>query len=486
MKPCRKSRFVFLLSKNLNYCWQLILQLGYIFTMSNDEVIQSAYEILEQSILYYKGKPVGTVAALQQPGLAAINYEECFIRDFIPAALVFLADGKTEIVRNFLETVLSLKTSERTIAGHEIQPGVMPASFRVVIDAQGNESLQADFGEKAIGRVAPVDSMMWWIILLHIYTNSTGDSSLAKKPEFQNTMRQILHLCLKDTFEITPALLVPDACSMIDRRMGIYGHPLEIQALFYGILKIIHELLEHDGSDNSLLIDTIETREQALKSYVRIFYWLDITRLNDIHRFATEEFGPDSRNVLNVYPESIPDWVTDWLPNDCGYLVGNVGVGRIDFRYFSLGNLLSIIFGLSTSEQAEKIMRLYELRWHELVGDMPVKIIYPAMEGLEWEVRTGCDPKNVAWSYQNGGNWPVLLWPFVAAALKTGRADLAENAYEVATRIIARDDWPEYYDGRTGRLIGRRANLKQVWSASAVILSHKLLQDHSLLSIYPH
>ncbi|MEJ2141770.1 MAG: glycoside hydrolase 100 family protein [Gammaproteobacteria bacterium] len=452
--------------------------------MSNEEVLKSAYDILERSILYFEGKPVGTVAALQQPSLAAINYEECFIRDFIPSALVFLADGKPDIVRNFLETVLTLKTRERTIAGHEIQPGVMPASFRVNVDAEGNESLLADFGEKAIGRVAPVDSMMWWIILLHIYTKSTGDTSLSKQPEFQNTMRQILHLCLKDTFEITPALLVPDACSMIDRRMGIYGHPLEIQALFFGILNIVHELLEADD-ENAQLLDTIATRQQALKSYVRIFYWLDIARLNDIHRFTTEEFGPESRNVLNVYPESIPDWVTDWLPNDAGYLVGNIGVGRIDFRYFSLGNMLSILFGLSTNEQAEKIMRLHEIRWDELVGDMPLKIIYPAMEGLEWEVRTGCDPKNVAWSYQNGGNWPVILWPFVAAALKTGRADLAEHAYDVATRVIARDNWPEYYDGRSGRLVGRRANLTQVWSASAIILSHKLLQNPNMLSIYP-
>lgn len=458
----------------------------YIFTMhDDDEVLQSAYDILEQSILYFEGKPVGTIAALQQPNLAAANYEECFIRDFVPSALVFLADGKFDIVKNFLETVLTLKTRERMIAGHEIQPGVMPASFRVNVDANGKETLQADFGEKAIGRVAPVDSMMWWIILLHVYTKSTGDSTLAQQPDFQNTICQVLHLCLKDTFEITPALLVPDACSMIDRRMGIYGHPLEIQALFYGVLNIAHELLV-PTEENALLLKTVQTREKALQSYVRLFYWLDIARLNDIHRFSTEEFGPESRNVLNVYPESIPNWVPDWLPNDCGYLVGNVGVGRIDFRYFSLGNMLSILFGLSTNIQAEKIMRLHESRWEELIGDMPLKIIYPAMEGLEWEVRTGCDPKNVAWSYQNGGNWPVLLWSFVAAALKTGRADLAERAYDSTYRILAQDNWPEYYDGRTGRLIGRRANLCQVWSATSLILSHKLIENPELITIYPH
>ncbi|MBD3609213.1 MAG: alkaline invertase, partial [Gammaproteobacteria bacterium] len=227
----------------------------------NNTVIDSASSILEHSIMYYQGKPIGTLAAIPSESLTAANYEECFIRDFVPSALVFLTNGETEIVKNFLETVLTLRTRERTIAGHEIQPGVMPASFRVIIDRKGKEHLQADFGERGIGRVAPVDSMMWWVILLFFYTRISGDMSLVNKPEFQDAMQQILHLCLKDSFEISPALLVPDACSMIDRRMGIYGHPLEIQSLFYSMLRVIHHLLvepdlpkrRKDDSDISLL-----------------------------------------------------------------------------------------------------------------------------------------------------------------------------------------------------------------------------------------
>lgn len=455
--------------------------------MHNKKIIKAAYDILEKSIMYHEGNPIGTVAALSSPDLAAANYEECFIRDFVPSAMVFLADGRTDIVRNFLKTVLTLKTRERIIAGHEIQPGVMPASFRVQETDKG-EILQADFGEKAIGRVAPVDSMMWWVIILYIYTESTGDSSLAESDEFQDTLRQILHLCLKDSFEVSPALLVPDACTMIDRRMGIYGHPLEIQSLFYAVLRITRQLLKpaqsHSKNQDDIL-DTATTRQRALQSYVRIFYWLDIERLNEIHRYTTEQFGPDSVNILNIYPESIPDWVTDWLPDNCGYLVGNVGPSRMDFRLFTLGNLVAVMFGLATDVQSEKIIRLYESRWDDLIGSMPVKIIYPAMHGLEWQVRTGSDPKNVPWSYQNGGNWPALLWTFVAAALKTGRGDLAERAFQTAITRLSYDNWPEYYDGKIGRLIGRRSNLQQVWSATSVILAHKLLEDPDLLELLP-
>ena len=90
---------------------------------------------------------------------------------------------------------------------------------------------------------------------------------------------------------------------------------------------------------------------------------------------------------------------------------------------------------------------------------------------------TGSDPKNVPWSYHNGGNWPVLIWPFVAASLHTGRIELAERALELITGRLKSDEWPEYYDGKRGGLVGRRANFYQVWSATGLIIAHKIYED---------
>jgi hypothetical protein len=42
----------------------------------------------------------------------------------------------------------------------------------------------------------------------------------------------ILKLCLADGFDMFPTLLVTDGSCMIDRRMRIHGHPLEIQVSF--------------------------------------------------------------------------------------------------------------------------------------------------------------------------------------------------------------------------------------------------------------
>ncbi len=92
--------------------------------------------------------------------------------------------------------------------------------FQVLHDpVRKTDTMIADFGESAIGRVAPVDSGFWWIILLRAYTKSTGDHSLADMPDCQRGMRLILTLCLSDGFDTFPTLLCADGCCMTDRRM---------------------------------------------------------------------------------------------------------------------------------------------------------------------------------------------------------------------------------------------------------------------------
>jgi glycogen debranching enzyme len=450
--------------------------------MNEKEVISAAYDLLNRSVLYCNDEPVGTAAALGDD-LHAANYRECFIRDFVPSAFVYLMDGKTDIVRNFLRVVVQMQSQQTVMEGHERALGLMPASFHVPADSDGDSVPSADFGDRAIGRVAPVDSAMWWMLLLRSYVVCSGDLALAHSEEFQQSMRNTLALYLKESFETSPAMLVPDASFMIDRRMGVYGHPLEIQALFFGMLHTAQELLQ-PTSDNERLLAQAKKRLQTLRSYVRIFYWLDQQRLNEIHRFRSEEFGADAVNLLNIYPESIPEWIDGWVPDDGGYFVGNLGPGRMDFRFFSFGNLLCVLFGLATEDQSQALMKLYQERWDELVGAVPLKIVYPAVHGEKWSFTTGSDPKNVPWSYHNGGHWPCLLWAFVGAAIRTGHHHLARRTMEMAMHKLPGDNWPEYYDGKKGTLIGRRANLMQTWSAAALIVAYRLIEDEESLPVF--
>ena len=68
--------------------------------------------------------------------------------------------------------------------------------------------------------------------MLRAYGKCSGDSSVQERIDVQTGIKMILKLCLADGFDMFPTLLVTDGSCMIDRRMGIHGHPLEIQVGF--------------------------------------------------------------------------------------------------------------------------------------------------------------------------------------------------------------------------------------------------------------
>ncbi|MDY7016116.1 MAG: glycoside hydrolase 100 family protein, partial [Cyanobacteriota bacterium] len=133
---------------------------------------------------------------------------------------------------------------------------------------------------------------------------------------------------------------------------------------------------------------------------------------------------------------------------------------------------------------SEEIMDLIELRWDDLIAQMPMKVCFPAVEGLAWQMITGSDPKNTPWSYHNGGSWPVLLWLFVAAAQRTGREKLGQRAIAIAQKRLAEDEWPEYYDGKNGRLIGKSARKYQTWTIAGFLLAQLLLESPQYLDLF--
>lgn len=449
---------------------------------------KEAWNLLRAAVVNYCGSPIGTVAANDPSDTTPLNYDQVFLRDFVPSALAFMLRGETEIVRNFLLHTLQLQSWEKTVDCYSPGQGLMPASVKVrTVPLDGNnqaveEVLDPDFGESAIGRVAPVDSGLWWIILLRSYGKITGDFALQERVDVQTGIKLILKLCLTDGFDMFPTLLVTDGSCMIDRRMGIHGHPLEIQALFYSALRCAREIMiVDDGSKN--LLRAVNSRLSALAFHIREYYWIDTQKLNEIYRYKTEEYTPDAVNKFNIYPEQIPSWLVDWMPDQGGFLIGNLQPAHMDFRFFSLGNLWAIVTSLTTSEQAEAILNLIESKWDDLVGNMPMKICFPALEYEEWRIITGSDPKNTPWSYHNGGSWPTLLWQFTIACIKMGRPDLASRAVEIAEKRISKDRWPEYYDTKTARFIGKQARLYQTWSIAGYLAAKSFLANPDIACI---
>ncbi|CAH1430817.1 unnamed protein product [Lactuca virosa] len=405
---------------------------------TSDTIEDEAWDLLRDSIVNYCGSPIGTIAAKDPTSSSVLNYDQVFIRDFIPSGIAFLLKGEYDIVRSFILHTLQLQSWEKTMDCHSPGQGLMPASFKVrTVPLEGDETateevLDPDFGEAAIGRVAPVDSGLWWIILLRAYGKSSGDLSLQERIDVQTGIKMILKLCLADGFDMFPTLLVADGPCMIDRRMGIHGHPLEIQSLFYSALLCAREMLAQEEGSTDLII-ALNNRLVALSFHIREYYWIDMKKLNEIYRYKTEEYSYDAVNKFNIYPDQISPWLVEWMPN--------------------------------------------RAKWADLVADMPFKICYPALEGQEWQIITGSDPKNTPWSYHNGGSWPTLLWQLTVACIKMGRPEIAERAVKIAEERLTKDKWPEYYDTKRARFIGKQSRLFQTWTIAGYLVAKLLLKD---------
>ncbi|KAL0390629.1 UNVERIFIED_CONTAM: Alkaline/neutral invertase E, chloroplastic [Sesamum calycinum] len=398
---------------------------------------------------------VGTIAANDPSDSNTLNYDQVFIRDFIPSGIAFLLKGEYEIVRNFILHTLQLQSWEKTMDCHSPGQGLMPASFKVrVVPLDGDDSateevLDPDFGEAAIGRVAPVDSGLWWIILLRAYGKCSGDLSVQERIDVQTGIKMILKLCLADGFDMFPTLLVTDGSCMIDR-MGIHGHPLEIQALFYSALLCAREMLAPEDASADL-VRALNNRLVALSIHIREYYWIDMKKLNEIYRYKTEEYSFDAVNKFNIYPDQIPPWLVEWMPNKGGYLIGNLQPAHMDFRFFSLGNLWAIVCSLATADQSHAILDLIEAK--------------------------------CPWSYHNGGSWPTLIWQLTVACIKMNRPEIAEKAIRAAEKRLARDKWPEYYDTKGARFVGKQAHLFQTWSIAGYLVAKLLIANPSAANI---
>lgn len=72
-------------------------------------VEEEAWDLLQKSVVFYCGNPIGTIAANDTSSSTILNYDQVFIRDFVPSGIAFLLKGEYDIVRNFILHTLQLQ-----------------------------------------------------------------------------------------------------------------------------------------------------------------------------------------------------------------------------------------------------------------------------------------------------------------------------------------------------------------------------------------
>lgn len=69
------------------------------------------------------------------------------------------------------------------------------------------------------------------------------------------------------------------------------------------------------------------------------------------------------------------------------------------------------------------------------------------------------------------------------ACIKMNRPEIADKAIKLVERRISRDKWPEYYDTKQARFIGKQARLYQTWSIAGYLVAKLLLVNPSAAKI---
>lgn len=80
-------------------------------------------------------------------------------------------------------------------------------------------------------------------------------------------------------------------------------------------------------------------------------------------------------------------------------------------------------------------------------------------------------------------NCPLLLFQFTLACIKMGRTELAQKAVDLAEKRLSADQWPEYYDTKSGRFIGKQSRLFQTWTIAGYLTSKMLLENPEKASL---
>lgn len=76
----------------------------------------------------------------------------------------------------------------------------------------------------------------------------------------------------------------------------------------------------------------------------------------------------------------------------------------------------------------------------------------------------------------------VFSGQFTLACMKMGRPELAEKALALAEKRLMADRWPEYYDTRSGKFIGKQSRLYQTWTVAGFLTSKLLLANPEMAS----
>jgi glycogen debranching enzyme len=302
---------------------------------------------------------------------------------------------------------------------------------------------------------AYADGSQWFVIGHYIYYVMTQDRAFLAQsyPSIQHALRFLRY---QDQERIGLISLGEGADwqnMFAVRGKGLYVNVLYAMALRCGAA------LAHVCSDSALAVSYAHQAARVCDSIQRFFWVCDRTYRQELPHCLTDTDDMAlsllaDRLVLRNKPYFLPYFSH-----------------RYYGRYLdTLGNLLAILFGIATPEQAGII-----LSYMSSVGvtdPYPVRAIYPPVYpgDPDWRDYYNKDNLNLPFHYHNGGIWPFIGGFYVATLVQAGQTAAARTQLTrlIAANRLGRSAWEcnEWLHGQTGRPLGMP---RQAWSAGMLM-----------------
>ncbi len=344
-----------------------------------------------------------------------------------------------------------LKAALSTLAKYQTKSGCIPSN--VVVKDQ-----EADFR-------AYIDGNCWFIIGNFAYFTKTNDLEFLKE-NWPHIKKALTFLESQDVYQ-TGLLAMQEAADWMDH-IAVRGRSLNINALYYQALNTAAKI----GTilDEQELSEELNSRSDDVKKSIKRLFWVDITDIELKEDFVNEEF-----NILSGHKLA--------LLRERPYFVPYIGFRTVGTWFDTFGNLLTIIFGIATPMQSDRILDYISQIGSDL--PFPVKAIYPPIfpGDIDWRDYYLNKNLNLPNHYHNGGIWPFVGGFYVVALIKAGRlkdAKLALEKLALANQQGIHNEWEfnEWLHGITGKPMGQEF---QAWSAGMYIFAYECFKKNSLI-----
>lgn len=370
-------------------------------------------------------------------GLSASTdvYQEVWARDSVIALLGASVGGD--------ETMLgALRTSLEYLAARQDRFGQIPNFVRI-------RDNQVDFGS--------VDSNPWFVIGAAFYCECSGDGVWWES--MADAVVRALDWCEGRDFRKS-GLMESGECDDWADLLCNRGKVLFPNVLYAHALRLASGLLEITHPAEA---ERFAARDVVVRAAIQETFWVVAPEncTDDTHQKARLHASVSLRARAYLLP-----WVSLFEYGD---------------RFDTAGNLLAILCGVATDDQATRILNF--IQQTGLDEPFPVRVLYPAIQQGErdWRDYYKVWGGNLPDQYHNGGIWPWVGGIYVAALVKTGRLERAQ--YQLGKLALALqaglEPWEcrEWIHARSGQPMG---SLYQAWSAGMMLYAEHAVRTGNL------